>query len=137
MAPQISTAPPSSISERARIHKGDPRETGENRMAHEDIVKKLIDRVPAFQHLTFRQAHRLLEAGEVKSYAKGEQLCAEGEDRAEIYVLLSGELSIKSGGVELSRITTSDIVGEMSLFTGRAQPPLMPKSTPSPGGHER
>ena len=87
-------------------------------MAHEDIVKKVIDRVPAFHDLTFRQAHTLLEAGEVKSFAKGEQLCGEGDDSTEIFVLLSGELSIKSGGVELSRITSSDIVGEMSSLTG-------------------
>lgn len=87
-------------------------------MAHEDIVRKIIDRVPAFHDLTFRQAHKLLEAGEVKSFAKGEQLCCEGDDSTEIFVLLSGELSIKSGDVELSRITSSDIVGEMSSLTG-------------------
>ena len=75
----------------------------------------------------------------MKSYAKGEQLCAEGEDRAEIYVLLSGELSIKSGGVELSRITTSDIVGEMSLFTGLPRSATVEAEidATSPGGHER
>jgi CRP-like cAMP-binding protein len=52
------------------------------------------------------------------SYEKGRHLCKDGDKSREIYVLMSGELSIKSEDVELAHLKGVDIVGEMGVITG-------------------
>ena len=81
-------------------------------------IKRIADKVPAFQGLTLGQIHKLIQVGEVIQEKRGEILCSEGDESTEMFILLSGELVVRSGAVELTFITTSEIVGEMSLITG-------------------
>lgn len=83
------------------------------------VLQKIAAGVPAFQGLTSNMLHKLAEAGQMRSVARGETLCTEGDDSSEMWILLSGELAVTAAGIELSIIDSSSIVGEMSLMTGQ------------------
>ena len=55
---------------------------------------------------------------DLKIRLKHEVLCRAGDESTELFILLSGELSIQSDDVDITRITPVDIVGEMGLITG-------------------
>ena len=83
-----------------------------------DTLKKITDKVPAFRDLTTRQLHGMIQAGETIVSEQGTVLCKEGETSTDMFILLSGELSVETNNMQLTAVKTSDIVGEMSLITG-------------------
>ena len=83
-----------------------------------EATKKVIAKIPAFRGLSFSQAYHLLRGGEKVVYTSHEVLCREGDKSTDMYVLLTGELSIKSNDTEISRVRPVDVVGEMGLITG-------------------
>lgn len=79
----------------------------------------VLQKIPVFKHLTVDQFSKLLSISRTISMKPHQLLCVAGEESHEMYVLLSGELTvIGARGEELSRITSIGIVGEMGLFTG-------------------
>ena len=80
---------------------------------------RIIEKIPFFQGLSPRQVQAVLHAGQVAKHAKGEVLCRKGDKSTEIFILLSGELSIRNGDVELARVKPVEIVGEMGAVTGQ------------------
>ena len=83
-----------------------------------DKLKSITDKVPAFRDLTTRQLHGMIQAGETIVREQGTVLCKEGETSTDMFILLSGELSVEMNNMQLTAVKTSDIVGEMSLITG-------------------
>jgi CRP-like cAMP-binding protein len=82
-------------------------------------LKGIVNKVPAFRDLALGHVHRLMQAGEITAITAGTTLCVEGDDSTDMFVLLSGELLVKSEDVELSFVDESDVIGEMSLITGQ------------------
>ena len=83
-----------------------------------DQLKAITDKVPAFYNLSTRQLHSMIQAGDTVVRESGSVLCKEGEKTTDMFILLSGELSVETNQLQLTEIKTSDIVGEMSLITG-------------------
>jgi CRP-like cAMP-binding protein len=77
-----------------------------------------LRRIPLFQNLNPQQAMVLLKACERRSYGRSEILCQFGDSSDEMFILLSGELSVRTGeGTQIARITPIAPVGEMGIFT--------------------
>jgi CRP/FNR family cyclic AMP-dependent transcriptional regulator len=77
---------------------------------------------PALQSLTRTQIDSLRDAWEARSLSAGEDLIHRGDEGAEIYFLLEGELQvyIPSGerDVDLAHLRAPAVVGELELLTG-------------------
>jgi CRP-like cAMP-binding protein len=87
-----------------------------------DIHFRLMDilrKIPVFRNLTVDQFTRILSICTKLPLRRHQPLCLEGEDSHELYVLLTGHLSVMGrDGEELSGIDPIGIVGEMGMFTG-------------------
>jgi CRP-like cAMP-binding protein/CheY-like chemotaxis protein len=83
-----------------------------------ETLEKMTQKIPFLQGLSAHQVRHLLQAGQVTRFKKGQLLCRAGDKSTAMFILVSGELSVKSGDVELSRIRPVDVVGEMGVITG-------------------
>ena len=78
-----------------------------------------IKRIPLFQGLKPDQAVALLRVCSRRSVDKNEALCKFGEPSNDMYILLSGQLSVLTqDGVQVALINPVAPVGEMGIFTG-------------------
>jgi CRP-like cAMP-binding protein len=80
---------------------------------------KIVEKIPFFRHLSSGQIQQLLHAGQMHTKDAGEMLCHRGDKSTEIYLLLSGKLSVKDGDTELAKVLPVDIVGEMGVVTNQ------------------
>lgn len=78
----------------------------------------IIKRVPLFTGLQLMQAATLLKVCERRSLSAGEKLCQFGDRSDSMYILLSGELSVRTkDNTQIAKISPVEPVGEMGLFT--------------------
>lgn len=84
-------------------------------------LASLLNKIPMFQDVTLAQAERLLGISRLREAAAGEVLCAEGTPPNEMYVLLSGELSVVRDGAEVAALKPIVPVGEMGVVTGEVR----------------
>lgn len=80
---------------------------------------KVVEKIPFFRHLSGGQIQQLLHAGQMHTREAGEILCQRNDRSTEIYLLLSGELSVRDGDTELAKVKPVDIVGEMGVVTNQ------------------
>ena len=64
----------------------------------------------------------LSENGSTRFLAAGETLISHGETIGSLFIVLSGELQVYAGEVEIARLQSGEIVGEISFVDSR--PPL-------------
>ncbi|GEM_PF-869716 len=83
-----------------------------------ETLEKMTQKVPFLQGLSAYQVRQFLQAGQVTRFKRGQLLCRAGDKSTAMFILVSGELAVKSGDVELSRIRPVDVVGEMGVITG-------------------
>ncbi|OGG54602.1 MAG: hypothetical protein A3F84_17680 [Candidatus Handelsmanbacteria bacterium RIFCSPLOWO2_12_FULL_64_10] len=83
-----------------------------------ETLEKMTQKIPLLQGLSAHQVRQLLQAGQVTRFRKGQLLCRAGDKSTAMFILVSGELAVKNGDVELSRIRPVDVVGEMGVITG-------------------
>ena len=83
-----------------------------------ESLKRVVDKVPAFNSLSGPQVYQVLKAGSIRSCKAGDILCEKGDESSEMFILLSGKLRVRIGVMELWRVSSAEIVGEMSLITG-------------------
>ena len=77
-----------------------------------------VKRVPLFAGLQPTQAVTLLKICERRSLAAGETLCRFGDRSDQMYILLSGELSVRTeDDTQIAKVSPVAPVGEMGLFT--------------------
>jgi CRP/FNR family transcriptional regulator, cyclic AMP receptor protein len=85
--------------------------------ARDESVGSLRDH-PLLQRLADEQLERFASAGEVESYAPGEEIVTEGSLGDSIYLVLSGNATVQKGGVggrKLAALGAGEFFGEMSL----------------------
>jgi CRP/FNR family cyclic AMP-dependent transcriptional regulator len=98
-------------------------ERGEDGMARARAVVPLMERVlflrkvPLFEALGPADLHAIAEISEEETFADNDLLAVEGEMGESLHIVLSGEVRVESGGSELARRGSGDVVGEMSLIT--------------------
>ncbi|HEY9101023.1 cyclic nucleotide-binding domain-containing protein [Chitinimonas sp.] len=87
--------------------------------SNEALLLKLIQSVRLFGGFSQDEARLFLSASQFEQHPAGKRLLTEGEDGSELYVLLSGQVSVRRfGGVsehELARLGPGETFGELSL----------------------
>jgi protein phosphatase len=86
-----------------------------------DVVEKLgtVAGIRLFQHFGERSMMKLLTLSDTRELSEGETLIRRGDILNEMFIVLSGELSIDLGkGPIGATVKKGEVVGEMSLFEG-------------------
>lgn len=89
---------------------------------HAEVIKDrraAIDGVDFLRPLSDDAKDRLARRGHRKVFAAGETIIRAGETGRELYVIRRGEVVIKVGGQELTRLGAGEFVGELALLTGK------------------
>jgi len=83
---------------------------------------QVVKRIPLFEGLATDHVVALLKVCDRLKLEPREQLCAYGEPSKEMFILLNGELSVRTAeGVQFAKISPIAPVGEMGIFTGEAR----------------
>ncbi len=91
-----------------------------------------IRRIPLFEGLKPKQGMALLKSCERRSIAAREQLCKIGEGSEEMFILLSGKLSVRNeDGTQIALIEPIAPMGEMGIFTGEPRSATVLAGEPS------
>jgi small-conductance mechanosensitive channel/CRP-like cAMP-binding protein len=84
-----------------------------------DTVLELLSAVDLFSLLTEAERELLRENLVARRFGKNERIIQEGEEGHTFYLVLSGEVSVRTGkGQEVTRLKRGSYFGEMSLLTG-------------------
>ena len=73
----------------------------------------------------------IVDAGSLRSLAANEEMIREGGELDSLYIVVEGELRVSSGGNELARLSTGEVVGEMSLLDSRPPNATVTAATPT------
>ena len=80
----------------------------------------LLSRVELFANVAPRRLKLLALASSRVMFAQGEDLCVEGNEGYEAFILISGEAEVKirtpGGTATVARLKRNDIVGEMAIL---------------------
>jgi NTE family protein len=91
--------------------------TNSRRSAH----RQLLEGIPLFSCLSAAELDAVADLFSEVSCRKGETICREGEEGDSFFVILSGDLEVRTGadaGRIIGRLGPGDFVGEMALLTG-------------------
>ncbi|MBT3585629.1 MAG: Stp1/IreP family PP2C-type Ser/Thr phosphatase [Halobacteriovoraceae bacterium] len=75
-----------------------------------------LKKIPLFKNFDYKEIIKILEVIEVSKYAAGKNIITEGQGGEEMFVILSGEVSVKKGEVQLINLKSGNFFGEMSLI---------------------
>ena len=84
----------------------------------EEMVADMLRRVDLFKVLREEERLRLRQEMVPRRFGKGEHVIEQGDKGTTFYMVGRGELSVRTGGVEVSRLSRGNYFGEMSLLTG-------------------
>ncbi|HEX5752504.1 MAG TPA: mechanosensitive ion channel family protein [Archangium sp.] len=84
----------------------------------EELVADMLRRVDLFKVLREEERTKLRREMVARRFARGEHVIVQGEKGNTFYLVGRGELSVRTGGVEVSRLSRGNYFGEMSLLTG-------------------
>jgi cytochrome P450 len=105
---------------RARTERdatGIPRRTGRDLAA----TVALLGRATLFSRCTAAELEALAATAYPVSFEPGEQLCAEGGEALECYVVAEGEASVSIGGRTITTVGENRVVGERGPLEGRSR----------------
>jgi small-conductance mechanosensitive channel len=84
----------------------------------EAALDEMLRQVDLFSVLRDEERSRLRRELVLRRFARGEHVIEQGQEGNTFYLVCSGELSVRVGEVEVSRLTRGQYFGEMSLLTG-------------------
>ncbi len=91
----------------------------------------ILRRIPLFSHLTYQELVKVVSAMGVRRLATGDELLREGNNGDELYVILSGEMSVSSGGTIVAVLGPGAHVGEMALIDKAPRSATVHAKTPA------
>jgi len=74
--------------------------------------------VPLFERLSTRQLMDLAALAHEETHPKGSTICREGDEGSCMYVLVDGEVEVRTGETLLATMGPQSFFGEMALFDG-------------------
>ncbi len=80
-----------------------------------DQLAALLTATPLFDDVPQREVRRLVANMHARDYASDERIFSTGERGAGAVLIHSGLVSIRSGDVELARLSVGDFFGEIAL----------------------
>lgn len=89
----------------------------------EKILNKIyfeqtISKVPFFTNLTWQEKESFFKNGKIEKVAKGIGVVNEGDEGDELFVILSGSVSVIKAGDEVAVLKDGDFFGEIALLRG-------------------
>lgn len=83
---------------------------------------ELVDRTGLFRGLEPEQLERLAGSFRYATFARGEEIFAQGDRCEEMYLVLSGEVDVRMDGATRSvgRVSSGECLGEVALLTGES-----------------
>jgi serine/threonine protein phosphatase PrpC/CRP-like cAMP-binding protein len=92
-------------------------ESGMDRLAREVNLKlDVLHGMPLFRHLTYQELVRVLNITTVRSFEPGVSVVEEGAEGDELFIVLTGRVSVRSGDVVLTHLGPGEHLGEMALL---------------------
>jgi CRP/FNR family cyclic AMP-dependent transcriptional regulator len=82
---------------------------------------QIIKGSPLFLELYDEEIDALIQSCKVQILEPGEYLFREGEEGKDLYIVLSGELSIIKRDLEVTRFTKGELLGELVLINDLAR----------------
>ncbi|MBW2002031.1 MAG: protein kinase [Deltaproteobacteria bacterium] len=98
-----------------RSLKETPKET------HDNELLSYIKDLPFFSTFTENQIDQILSACDLVKVEKGETIIQEGEIDDSFYILISGQVVVKTGKKRLAVLKKGQCFGEMAYLTGEAR----------------
>jgi serine/threonine protein phosphatase PrpC/CRP-like cAMP-binding protein len=90
--------------------------SGLDRLASEVNLKlETLHRMPLFRHLTYQELVRVMNIVDVRSLAKGERVLEEGDEGDEMFIVLTGSVTVHSGDAKIVGLGPGQHFGEMAL----------------------
>lgn len=94
-----------------------PRDEAGDQYAQEVNLKlEVLHRLEFFRNVTYQELVRLLNETTVRPFAAGAHVVLEGDDGDEMFVVLSGKLSVTATGAEIGQLGVGGHFGEMALI---------------------
>jgi CRP-like cAMP-binding protein len=88
--------------------------------SNDALVQKLVDTVRLFAGFELSEAQAFLAASRLEQHPTGRRLIEEGETSYQMYVMLSGEVSVRRNSgtteTELAKLGPGDTFGELALL---------------------
>lgn len=78
--------------------------------------REILAKMQLFSRLTERELLRVMQAAEITSYAPGDVIMKEGDKGDELFIVLSGKVSVVRGEATLAHLGPGEHVGEMALI---------------------
>lgn len=76
---------------------------------------ELLERHPLLSRLTLEQIERIAGAGELETFAEGEEIVREGSPSDALYLVLTGKVGVTKHGHPLAELPPGEFFGEMAL----------------------
>ncbi len=76
----------------------------------------MVSRVPLFANLGKKHLNYISEVGRRSSYDPGEKIVKKGEEGNGLYLILEGEVEVRSGDRVLASLGKGNFFGEIALF---------------------
>lgn len=90
---------------------------GFDRVAAEVNLKiETLHAMPIFHHLSYQELVRVLNIVDVRTFGAGERILTQGEMGDEMFIVLSGRVSVRAGAEELVGLGPGQHFGEMALI---------------------
>jgi serine/threonine protein phosphatase PrpC len=80
------------------------------------LKREVLARMPLFARLGDRELLRVMQSVEVRTYDDGQTVIREGDKGDELFIVLSGKVTISRGGETLTRLGAGEHFGEMALI---------------------
>lgn len=92
-------------------------EAGVDKLAREVNLKlEILHQMPLFRFVTYQELVRVLNITDVRSYEHGDPVVEEGDDGSEMFIVLTGQVSVHSGDTIITRLGQGQHFGEMTLI---------------------
>jgi serine/threonine protein phosphatase PrpC/CRP-like cAMP-binding protein len=80
------------------------------------LKREVLARMPLFARLSDRELLRVMQSVEVRKYENDQVVIREGDKGDELFIVLSGKVTISRGGEILTRLGAGEHFGEMALI---------------------
>lgn len=105
--------------------------TALHRFTRDRLLANVMARSPLFRPFSSVQRRDLLRRFTSHDVAPGTDIICEGDEGRGLFVVLSGEVEVETGGTPLATLRTGDVFGEMALLRGGPTSATVRAATPT------